>query len=361
MKLLSIIFFSAVLLFTGGCSSTVSQTAPQTPLPTESNEVVKKQSLVSFDDGTITCKYDDVQLNQTSIGSSSTFSYGTIFYDSTADPTESVTDGSSVYTAQMNFDSAELFYTSPTELTQAFFDGIFNASEGNAEIITNSDGTCEYFVTQPDYACKGKIFGAQNGSISFVVYRVSSAASSKLTNAFDECYNSLAFSSAFNPPASQADSTFDTLLDAAEESAANSSKIEDGVLFDSITSVYPNVSLTDIGDAISVNIYIEHLTYDDDAAAFYLIIKSICESCSLEDAYSGVNFFLFIDDSPVASLTFTDYSSPLSFKSAAPIVFDDNIKDSLDKYYDSLYASNDINQIFDASLDALYEKYNISK
>lgn len=356
MKRLSFFILPTILLLCG-CSSNTSDDNVQPVPQVEESIPTETKSLTSFDDGTITCEYDDSLLLMSNINKNNTFSYGTIFSAVSSDPADSVTNGSSVYAATVFMSNSNMFETYPADITRALFDGVFNANENDADVISNPDGTYEYFLTQSDLVCKGKVCNADDDTISICVYRVFQTESEELISAFDDCYNSIAFS---KTTANYSDDDFDELLAEAEEKASNSTKITDGDLYDSITTIYQDVTIADVDDSIAITINLSHSSYEEDSAAFFYIAKSICDSCQLEDLYSGVVFSAFVDDSPVVTLTLIDYISPTSFKSSEPVVFDDAYKEFMLQYYNDLFVSSDISNNFDADLDKLRDKYNIS-
>ncbi len=368
MKRLLILLLSSILLLSGCSSNSAdsvnsvdsSDAASQSASPHVESDG-DAVSLSQVDDGTITCEYDDSLLLLTPLNKTDTFLYGTVFSSLSSDVSDSITNGSIIYAATMSFENADMFYSYPMDLTKALFDGIFQVTDGEADVAVNSDGTYEYFLSQSDSICKGKVFYANNDSISFCVYQVSSDESEDLIAAFDNCYNSIAFSKVPETSASNITDRLDELEMEVEEMVSNSSKITEGALYDSISSVYSDVSITDMGDVICVTINLAHSSYDEDSAAFFYIVRSICNSCQLEANYSGAVFSLFVDDSSVASLTLIDYSSPTSFKSTAPAVFDDAYEDSLERYYNSIFVESDVSNNFDVDLNVLRDKYNISE
>lgn len=359
MKRLSIFLLSGILLLSGCSSNSTDATLKSAPANVESE--ADAVSLSHVDDGTITCEYDDALLLMTALNKTDTFLYGTVFSSLTADVADSITDGSSVYAVTMVFDSANMFYTYPLDLTQSLFDGVFQVTDSKASVTANSDGTYEYFLNQSDSICKGKVFNATDDSISFCVYKVSQNESEELITAFNNCYDSIVFSKTLETSTTNIDEYWDEIVAESEKAVVNSSKITEGDLYDSISSIYPNISINDMGDTISIAINLTHSSYDEDSAAFFYIIQSICNSCQLEDTYSGAVFSLFVDNSLVATLTLTDYFSPTSFKSATPTVFDDAYRNSIEHYYNDLFSSADISNKFDDELNALRDKYNISE
>lgn len=144
-----------------------------------------------------------------------------------------------------------------------------------------------------------------------------------------------------------------------ETTPSSTEKITEGTLYDSITAIYQDVSLTNIDNGLSVQINLPHESYEDDSNAFFYIITSICQSCELEKYYSSIVFSLMVDDNLITMITFVDYSSPSSFSSTEPIVFVDEYKESIAKLYTNTFFSNDIGNMFEDSLDSLKEKYSI--
>lgn len=359
MKRLSI-FILSTILFLCGCSSDSSDSSVQSDPQVQESIPTETKSLTSFDDGTITCEYDDSLLLMSNISKNDTFLYGTVFSPVSSDPADSVTNGSSVYVVTTYMDNSDMFETYPSDITRAIFDGVFNASENEANIISNSDGTYEYSLTQSNLVCKGKVFNASDDTISICVYRVFQTESEDLISAFDDCYNSIVFSdTTVNYSDDYSDDYFDRLLAEAEEMASNSTKITDGDLYNSITAIYQDVTITDMDDSILITINLSHSSYEEDTAAFFNIVKSICDSCQLESSYSGVTFSMVVDRSPVTALVLVNYNSPTSFESSEPMVSDDAYQELISQYYNDLFSWSDMTNKFNAELDELRDEYNI--
>lgn len=150
------------------------------------------------------------------------------------------------------------------------------------------------------------------------------------------------------------------IISKAEELATSSEKITEGPLYDSISGVYSDVSITDMGTALSVSIKLSHETVESDTINFFSIIASIIEQCSIENYCSGISFSMVIDGSSICTLTLTNYTSSSNFFSSNPVVFSEEYKNIILETYLSLFGSSDAVGNFDSQLDSLHKKYLIS-
>lgn len=150
------------------------------------------------------------------------------------------------------------------------------------------------------------------------------------------------------------------IISKAEKLAASSEKITEGALYDSISSIYPDVSITDMGTALSVSIELSHETIEEDTINFFSAVASIMEECGIENYYSGISFSMVVDGSSVCILTLSNYTSSTSFFSSSPVVFSEKYENMISEVYSSLFKSSDAIGSFDSRLDNLREKYSIS-
>lgn len=353
------------LLFLTGCSSSDSSSANnQTESDTQnfpSNSSDTETVSKSYDDGTVSCVYNDSLLQSSSINETSTFSYGIIFTPLSSEPRNAITNGDCVYAVVMNLDNAYTFNISPLDSTKAIFDGVFHADSGiDSTVVANSDGTYSYTLSQSGFVCKGKVVSVSSESISLIVSLVSDSSDSDLINAFNECYDSISFSSSSNVSSSDLDDDWERLLKEAEDRSENSVKVTDGPLYDSVINVFQDISITDFGDSVSISIYLPHQSPNDASAMFFDIASSICSQVSLEDSYSSVTFNMFVDDTFIATLVLINYESSSSFSSSEPVVMVSEYEASIQKLYNTLFSSNDISNQFDANLESLKNKYGIT-
>lgn len=145
----------------------------------------------------------------------------------------------------------------------------------------------------------------------------------------------------------------------AEESAKSSTKITDGPFYDSVSSVYPDVSLTEICNELCIAIEMSHDTVEIDTVNFFSIATSIMERCNIEDSYSSCSFSMFVDGHYITMLTLVDYNSSTDFFSSEPVTISDEYKVIVSDVYSSLFSSRDISNHFDSELDKLRERYSV--
>ena len=166
-------------------------------------------------------------------------------------------------------------------------------------------------------------------------------------------------------PETEADSEIDSfeahlkeLQAEAEKIAAESFEITSGDFYDSVIEIYPHISLTDMGEDVSISISLNHENELDDSTMFFSVINKILETSKLEDYYSGVTFTMYVDDSMVSMFTLLNYSSSSSFTASSPVVFKDNYMEPIDTLYAIGFSGNDIANNFEKELEALSEQYN---
>lgn len=152
---------------------------------------------------------------------------------------------------------------------------------------------------------------------------------------------------------------FNEIVARAEESAKSATKITDGPFYDSVSSVYPDVSLTEMDNGVCIDIEIPHDTVESDTVNFFSIATAIMEHCNIEDSYSSCSFSMFVDGHYITMLTLVDYNSSTDFFSSEPVTISDEYKGIVSDVYSSLFSSSDISNHFDSELDKLREKYSI--
>lgn len=236
------------------------------------------------------------------------------------------------------------------------FNGIFQVSEGGT-ISEKEGGSYEYTVSNSGFLCKGKILDAANDQLTFVYYRLSEDTSADIISAFADCYDSIVF---LHPSETSDRATlFDEMMKDAEEKSSNSKEIISGDLYDSITSVYPNVTITDMGDGdLSMILEIEHSTIESDSAVLFYLANEIMKNCNIEDSFSNITFLMSVEKKIVAFVTLLSYESATSFSSDLVIV-KDSYESAMQNIYNNAFISHDIQSVFNSDLDAVAEKYGI--
>lgn len=368
MKRLAILLLS-LLLFLEGCSSSSpsSAPAPKTEPSVEESKEPEPSALAlsSFDDGTVSCSYDSTLLKTKNFDSSSGLDYLWVVTQINDDEMTAYTNGNCIYIATSNqgFDSENGFEKYPKDITQTLFNAMFQqeGSSSASEVIEQADGSFEYSLSLPECTYKGKILSSTPSSFSVIVYRIYNDADSTIRNAFDSCYESIAYISAAPSSLKEEEDPFAELNRRAEEEAASAKEITEGSSYDSIVAVYQNVTLQATEDTLFVNIKLSHESCETDSVNFFDILTSICQSCKLENDYSNLSFSLIVDDNFVAMLSFINYTSPSNFSSSEPVVLTDEYKEPISTLYSSLFSQNDISNSFDEKLDSLKEQYGITE
>lgn len=368
MKRLAILLLS-LLLFLEGCSSSSpsSAPAPKTESSVEESKEPEPSALAlsSFDDGTVSCSYDSTLLKTKNFDSSSGLDYLWVVTQINDDEMTAYTNGNCIYIATSNqgFDSENGFEKYPKDITQTLFNAMFQqeGSSNASEVIEQADGSFEYSLSLPECTYKGKILSSTPSSFSVIVYRIYNDADSTIRNAFDSCYESIAYISA--APSSlkeEEEDPFAELNRRAEEEAASAKEITEGALYDSISAVHPNVTIYDMGDSLSISINLVHREYEDDSINFFDVLSSICQSCVLEDSYSAISFSMVVDGKLVSMLTLTSYESPNNFSSSQPIILVDEYEEIINNIYSTVFSQNDITNTSDNNLESLKEEYGIA-
>jgi hypothetical protein len=137
--------------------------------------------------------------------------------------------------------------------------------------------------------------------------------------------------------------SLDELETQAKDLAASSEKITEGKLYDSITAIYPDVTIrTDADNNLSIRINLAHDTIEDDSLVFFETVISICESCSLENYSSNISFIMMVDGEFVTMISMLDYTSLNSFSSTPPVVLVDEYESVINDIYSTLFSTNDV-------------------
>lgn len=362
MKRFILILLLSVFLLSG-CSSQ-STDSGSTPAPSESPQP-SSEVLSSYEDEIVSCQYNPSLLQAKYFGKLSSFSYLWVASPIGYDMATAITDGDCIYVCTLDSDSdyGDTYEILPVEMTEAFFDGLFQKeADVTASINKSGDDLYEYVLSQSGYTFKGKIFSVKGGSVSAIVYRVNDDSSAELSNAFEECYNSMLLT----PPVSAQSSSLEDHLAQPEketaEDAQQTVKITEGELYDSITGIHPDVTIRQSSGSLSIRIKLSHESSEKDSIKFYDLISSICQSCELEKYCSTVSFSLEIDDEFITMFSLIDYTSPTSFSSTEPFsILVDEYKEPVSDLYWIYFSSNDVGNSFDREIDKLKEKYGIEK
>lgn len=367
MKRLAI-FVGISFLFLNGCSTSSPTTNPAPKEDVSVEESIKPDTVLPssslYEDGTISCTYDDTILKVNNFGNKSNLDYLWLATQIEDDEMSAFTDGNCIYvsTQKITFDIGNDFKDFPLQVTQSLFDGVFQQETDSSISNTNklSDGTYEYTLSLPEYTCKGKILSASDSTITISVFRIHNDLATSLSNAFEECYDTISFTSSTNLESSNNEDLFSDLNRQAEELADSSKKITEGVLYDSISAVHPDVTIYDMGDSLSISINLVHREYEDDSINFFDVLSSICQSCALEDSYSAISFSMVVDGKLVSMLTLTSYESPNNFSSSQPIILVNEYEEIINNIYSTVFSQNDITNTFDNNLESLKEEYGIA-
>lgn len=365
MKHLSI-FVVVLLLFLNGCSSSSPATNPTTKAEVPSEESPKidptAPSPTTYDDDVISCSYDGTFL-KTNTFNANNFDYFLVISQIGDDEKSAFMNGNCIYVVTQNQDFATSndYEELPKEITQIFFDGLFKqeADSSTSEVTEQPDGSYEYLLSLPEYTCKGKFLSFNSDSFTIIAHRIYNDSPSAVQSAFDSCYESVIFTP--SPTSSPSDDDlFSELNRQAEETVASSKAITEGVVYDSIVAVYPNVELSEMGDTLLISIKLSHETYESDSLKFFDVLTTICRSCALEDNYSDLTFSLIVDDKFIATFSLLNYTAPSSFSSSEPFVLNEEYAEPISTLYSLIFAQNDISNTFDESLESLKEKYGIT-
>lgn len=354
MKFFKLLLLTTVI-FLCGCSSSDTSLSESTVTPSASPSLTPTPtpSLSNIDDEVFSCSYDSTLLQCVNNVSTSSIKHGISFAGIDSDMASSVRDGNCVYACVIPYDSetSERFHAYTELCVSALFTGVFNTPDSCKPIMSSTDGVYEYTITLDGYNCKGKLLGYNNETYTVLIYKVSESEEPELIDAFNNVYDTLTLKSNYDTPS-------DTILSEADELAKSSVKITEGPLYDSITSICQDVSLTEISGSLCINIYLNHDTVNSDAFSFFTTVASIIKECNIETYYSSIDFCMFVDHNMVCTFILTDYASPASFNCSKPVVLVDGYKSIISKIYTSVFASYDISNQFDEKLDALKKQLN---
>lgn len=317
------------------------ETKPEAETEPETTQSANK----SYNDGTISCEYDSSILKITTFEPSDEVPYFVIIGKTSDNPKETL-DGDCIQINTMPFKDCEmLFENYPAAFTQTLFNNIFGVPESAMPTLTRNqkDGTYEYDLETQDFTYKAKVVKAVDDLVTFAFYKTANDLQAEIKSNFNDCYNSLTF------------------LDQKEnETEANKpSKITSGDLYDSITAIYPDVTLHDMRDGtLSISIYMSGGSVDSNSVAFFYLTNEILNNCNIEKEYSSVSVDMMADDKLTAMLTLLSYKSATSYKSDF-IVLQDSYKEAMEKVYNEGFLAHDIGAVFDSELESLADKYGI--
>ena len=129
MKKNIIVFFTSVILC--GCASNKDVSTSDKFIPeqetTSDYNSEEMSNMNTFDNGIISSQYDSSLLQENNVNTDVLSGVAYIKYG--ADTSEAILNGSCVYAASTQQDSADLFSSAGAEMTKALFDGIFNIQE----------------------------------------------------------------------------------------------------------------------------------------------------------------------------------------------------------------------------------------
>lgn len=357
MKHLKLLLLTTVILLYG-CSSSGDTSLPESTItpsvsPSPTPTPAPSPSLSHIDNEVFSYSYDSTLLQCMNNVSTSSIKHGISFAGIDSDMASSVRNGNCVYACVIPYDSetSKNFRTYTELCVSALFTGVFNTPDSCNPVISSTDGIYEYTITLDGYNCKGKLLGFNDETYTVLIYKVSESEEPELIDAFNNVYDTLTLKSDYDTPSG-------TILSKADELAKSSIKIAEGPLYDSITSIYQDVSLTEISDSLCINVYLNHDTVNSDALSFFTTVTSIIKECNIETYHSSIDFCMFVDNNMVCTFVLTDYTSPASFSCSKPVVLVDGYKSIISKIYTSVFSSYDISNQFDEKLDALKRQLN---
>ncbi len=298
---------------------------------------VEEPLLESYDDGLFFCQYDKMHLQTFVFDELEDFDYFLLITNANNDLADSFSN-SYVYIATIKLNFMNIFNTSPLDFTRGLFNTLLNPpSDVVPSISQNSSGLYEYSYTTSDLTCKGKLINVNVDSCSLVIYNILNNESPDIIHAFNTCYESIEQSKFVAP-----------------------TEITEGILYESIINIYPNISLYEENDTLNIHINLEHESYENDSFNFFNILISICQSCKLENNYSSISFIMKVDDELITVFPLLDYIDPDNFTTSEPIVTIDEYKEPISNQYFALLSSHDIGLEFQKKLDSIYEEYGFS-
>lgn len=350
MKKNIIVFFTSVILC--GCASNkdVSTSdkfiqAPETASDYNSEEM---SNMNTFDNGIISSQCDSSLLQENNVNTDVLSGVAYIKYG--ADTSEAILNGSCVYAASMQQDSAHQFSSYGSELTKALFDGIFNVQENEFSSTYVSGNVQNYSLSRQGVICKGKATAINDNTIAFAVYLVLENENEDYISAFTNCYESISF---LTTQESDLDQKLNDIEKKSEKTASVSSEITSGELYNLVTSIHSETTLTDMVDSLGVNIYLtSNNSMTDNVYTFFDTITQIIKSCAIEESYSGVSFNMYIDNRIIALITLTSYISSKSFSSSCTVI-DDKYTDAVNSDYYIIFNDYDIQTQFDQRLNSI--------
>lgn len=350
MKKNIIVFFTSVILC--GCASNKDVSTSDKFIPEQETisdyNSEEMSNMNTFDNGIISSQCDSSLLQENNVNTDVLSGVAYIKYG--ADTSEAILNGSCVYAASTQQDSADLFSSAGAEMTKALFDGIFNIQENECSSTYASGNVQNYSLSRQGVICKGKATAINDNTIAFAVYLVLENEDDAYVSAFTNCYESISF---LTTQESDLDQKLNDIEKKAEETSASASEITSGKLYDLVSSIYSNFTLVDMDTSLAVNIYFTSTNSDtDNSTLFFNTIKQIINSCEIEKSYSGVIFNMFVDTKMTASITLTSYISPESFSSSY-VVIDNNYTDAISDAYSLVFNDYDIQTQFDQRLNSI--------
>ncbi|MBC5752969.1 hypothetical protein H8Z76_02840 [Roseburia sp. BX0805] len=338
------------LLFFPGCG-TSNSTVPQNldssetyasedniDISQSNTEDSTESNVISYYDTVIRCDYDTSLLKPITITSDSDFQSLSVFASSTSDNSSEILNaGDCVYAGIVDVtkDDTFDFYFHPEDFTESFFTDLFDLEQTSSYDIRCVSGyTYELWSKKSDLVSKGKILYAQDNSVYFCVYKVSSLSDRAHIDAFNHLYDSISFV------------------------ASEPKYIKQGDLFDRVSAICPNATIYSLNDTLNIQIPISHSSYDEDCTQFFNSMLSICDSCELEDeVYKNVGFSMFVDNKSITYIVLLDYSSPSSFSTCEPTIVDKNYAIPFSELYNKYFYENDIGTQSQKKYDALDRQY----
>lgn len=381
LKLITLLTVSSLVLVS--CKSTTTSTTPTempttevTATPTE--EAISEQSYL---DDVISCIYNPSILKAIPLETTDNIKYCTIF-GSSEDSFDSISNSVLsdtcllVLSQSVNNDIGYLLTNFPEEtMFKSLFSGLFGLEE-NADITYKLDSdnvvSCS-IVLEDSTICQAKFLAMTKESneyfLTVLASRLLPNESEEYSNAIKTCYDSIKYIGSDNllvifPSSTKPtqESTIDELEKEISESL-EAEQITTGTLLDSITSIHNKVELQEIRakDTIMLNIYIylDKETPEKESSEFFSIINEICQSCNLEDDYNSISFQMFVDDTFVAYLIYSNYKDSKTFSCDPPSVSIQEYKTILEELYYKFNSSNDITEKYNKSLDDLKVQYNL--
>lgn len=143
----------------------------------------------------------------------------------------------------------------------------------------------------------------------------------------------------------------------AQKSAANSTEITSGELYEACVSVYPDIELSDIDHCLSIGFSLSEVNHKTLSKIMNSSI-TLLDVCS-KYGYSDFTVSIMSNDGIVGMVTINDYKSSDDF-SCSSFCLNDEYEELFASEYNNVYSYYDISSQFDRSLDDIKDKYGLN-